>query len=453
MRVRFAAVAALVLAVAAPAPAVGQPEVTHVDLTVRYTCDAGLGPISARITADLPASGAVGEPIRPSSVGLALTLPLPELPSVASLTAIARLDTTVTGRGPAVATWSGMRSEPVPVADPLVLDLPVENPPPVVVGAPGDVVFAAAGLTVSLSGYRADGTATEPPVVEATCVPAAGEVTRLATIAVSVAMAPAPGTPGTRPPPGAVVVDPDTPEEPSLGTRAVEIPADCEIIDPPPGPPTAARYCVYVTGFANVAKLDAAVEQPPGIVNIGPTQFYPNCQGDSKLRCQEANLLPNLGGEPSLPETESSFFAFGFVPITAKMVLTQIGLGFADVKLDTQAPHVRSGAVVTGKYVARIYDATVDGVPFDLGPACRTAQPLEISVRANVPPYTLTNGGLLDGMVTIPPFSGCGVTEDLDPLLTGMVSGPDNYVRLTQGRVCTLTGSQGGCPPQLPTPQ
>ena len=55
--------------------------------------------------------------------------------------------------------------------------------------------------------------------------------------------------------------------------------------------------------------------------------------------------------------------------------------------------------------------------------------------------------------MTIPPFTGCGVSEDLDPLITGLVSGGGNFVKLTQGSICTLTGSNNGCPPEEPTPE
>lgn len=52
-------------------------------------------------------------------------------------------------------------------------------------------------------------------------------------------------------------------------------------------------------------------------------------------------------------------------------------------------------------------------------------------------------------MATIPAFSGCGVTEDLDPLFTGTVSGPDNYLKLMMGTLCA-PAEPFLCPPIVP---
>lgn len=451
-----AALAVLVAFGPAPGQASGQPEGGHVDVLIRYTCVLPDGPVPAevRITADLPADVAVHEPIQPGAVSLTLTLPPPGLPDAATVTAVGALETSVVRQETVTATWSGSVAGPVPMADPLVLSLPVDAPPPIVATEPGDLVLGAGTVTATVTGHTAEGTATEPPAAELTCHPDPDQATLLATVVVTGTEEEPP--PGTELPPGTVVVEPEAagdPGQPPAPANRVEIPPDCEIIDPPEGPATAARYCAYVTAYTNVAKLGASVLQPAGIVNIGPTSFYPRCEDDPVLRCQQANILPNLNGDPKLPEAPGAFVAYGFMPIEAKLQLTQLGFSFADIKLDAQAPHSRSGAVISARYSARVYDATVNGVPLDLGPNCVTAEPLEISVRANVPPYTLTVGGLLTGMVRIPAFDGCGATEDLDPLVSGLVSGPDNYVALTQGRLCTLTGSQGGCPPPIPAPQ
>ena len=437
-----------------PAPAAGQPEATHVDTRLAYTCElpAGPVPVDVRVTAELPPSVEVHEPIQPSSVALSLTLPPPDLAAAASVTAVARLETAIVQQDTATATWSGALSDPVPVADPLVLDLPVDGPPPVVLTAPGEAVLAAAGLTVTLTGYQADGSATDPPSTELTCVAAEDQATRLAAVAVVEATTePVPGEEQQPPPPGAVVVGPERRADPSPGAQLVELPADCKAIDPPPEQPSSVRYCAYMTGFANVAKLDASIEQPHGLVNVAPTNIIRNCVPGTNLLCQYANIVPNLNGEPKLPEMSGAFLAFGFVPTEAKLQLTQLGVTFADITLDTSPGNPRSLAKVSGKFMARVYDASVNGVPLDLGPNCQTKEPLVIELEGR-PPYTLTNGGLLQGMTTIPPFDGCGVTEDLDPILTGLVSGPGNYVRMTQGPLCPLTGSPRFCPPQQPDP-
>jgi hypothetical protein len=54
-------------------------------------------------------------------------------------------------------------------------------------------------------------------------------------------------------------------------------------------------------------------------------------------------------------------------------------------------------------------------------------------------------------MITVPPFTGCGVGENLDPIFNATISGPGNFVKLTQGTLCT-PNSGSGCPPTVPKP-
>ena len=92
-------------------------------------------------------------------------------------------------------------------------------------------------------------------------------------------------------------------------------------------------------------------------------------------------------------------------------------------------------------------DVTVDRVPVDVGPDCQTGTPAHLHLIApagyypqNVPPSELKGkpgefqplggggpGGYLQGTADIPAFSGChNGADDLDPLLTAMISGPGN---------------------------
>lgn len=453
--------AGVVLATAGPAVHAAEPAVTHVDRDLGYRCafPSGEQSLGAHLTVDVPDAGTVGAPVQPSGAAMVVSLAGPALADLtgagaAAVSAVVRFEATVTQQGSAAtATWSGTRTDPVAVPggeNPvLALDVPLETPPPVVASAAGEVAVGAGGLTVVLTGYTADGAVAEPPSVEVSCVLAPDQDAGLAVVAVSDVDEPGTAPP---PPPGSVVVGPGAGGRPPAPAARVEIPPDCHIIDPPPNNPTPPRYCANVTGYANVAKLHAAVLQPMGIVNIGPTAFY--LCNPAPTRCQQANLLANRDGKPVLPEAPATFLPFGFVPTKATMQLTQLGTGFADIKLNLTDPTGASNsATVTGRYVARLSDATVAGVPLDLGPNCRTAVPLEVEVHGKPPTYLLTGGGPLSGTVTIPPFTGCGVTEDLDPLLTGLVSGGGNFVKLTQGSICTLTGANGGCPPEEPVPE
>jgi hypothetical protein len=219
-----------------------------------------------------------------------------------------------------------------------------------------------------------------------------------------------------------------------------------------------APFCANVTGLANIAKLGAAVRQPTGLVNITATNFMIRCPDDLAVACQKALALPELDGEPKYPPATGSFYAFGFMPATGTVQLTQLGvaniyLWSKRTPIPGQPGEYEGLTTVRVKLSAQILDATVNGVTVPVGPDCRTAVPIDAVFTASYSgpdKYSITNGGPLMGTLTIPPFSGCGTDEDLDPIFTGLISGPGNYVRLYQGAVCTITGNNFGCPPVEP---
>ena len=96
----------------------------------------------------------------------------------------------------------------------------------------------------------------------------------------------------------------------------------------------------------------------------------------------------------------------------------------------------------------------VNGVPLDVGSRCETGRfdAVLTGSSASTPPYNVVTGGPLTGMVDIPPFSNCGVGENLDPIFNAAISGPRNFNLLTQGPVCFLVGGGGICPPPKPKP-
>src|SRR5699024_5552635 len=104
---------------------------------------------------------------------------------------------------------------------------------------------------------------------------------------------------------------------------------------------------------------------------------------------------------------------------------------------------------LTGRVDVNLMSLTVDGVDVPLGGKCRATEPAEIEVshapehspdvsgfHPALPPSNTTKrfnarlGGLLSGTIDIAPFVDCGKNEDLDPLLTALISGPDNPVEV-----------------------
>ena len=492
---RRAAVLATIAAVAAGLLAGGGTAAGQqtADARLGYTCrfPSGDQPVGVRVVAAFPAAGAVGQPIQPSGVSVTITLPPAAVADLVSLqastvAASAALTVAVAQEGAsATATWSGLDApatplpsgepsagnpstgepstgEPAPgepstgessAAEPVPGGPSTEEPAaggltltgsgavaPVTVGSPGDVRFTAAGLAIRLVPQRADGSGTEPAALAVACRLDPDQPAVLATVPVAAKGLLEGGRAPARP--GSIDVRPRGADQGKAAALQDEIPPECGQIPPiEEGLPTG---CTYVTGFSNVAKLHGAVLIEPGLMNVALANF----RFDFPTGFQD-----NIGDLPAgaFPPSTATFLAFGFLPIKAKMELTQVGPMHVDVEALLVVPFDYS-IRTSGQLSVRIFDVTVNGVPLDVGPNCRSAEPMDVVLTGSTPDYgNILSGGPLQGVVTIPPFAGCGVTEDLDPLLTGSVSGPGNAVKLTQGTLCSPPDASF-CPPTVPVP-
>ncbi|MBO0883582.1 MAG: hypothetical protein J2P17_25260, partial [Mycobacterium sp.] len=120
-----------------------------------------------------------------------------------------------------------------------------------------------------------------------------------------------------------------------------------------------------------------------------------------------------------------------------------------------QPPQRPTLTTASGEVALRLSGARVNGVPLNLGPHCRANRSIVLILHGSTatnPPYLVDSGGMLTGLITIPPFTGCGVGEDLDPLLTATLSGPDNFVRVLQGPVCDPANPDNEGKPCPPVP-
>ncbi|WP_199440015.1 hypothetical protein [Umezawaea beigongshangensis] len=168
--------------------------------------------------------------------------------------------------------------------------------------------------------------------------------------------------------------------------------------DPLPG--VVVRY--RVDGVSHLAKLGSDLV-------IGPGEMV-----------AEIDLLTGrISGVLTLPPSSGRFLAFGFVPTTSDVVLAPVG----EV----------TGTIVNGRITAHVdldiglTRTAVDGVDLRIGEGCRTRQPASIDLEG---PFDLARIPLT-GTYAIPAYGGCGADEPLDPLLTGLVSGPGNDLEMT----------------------
>jgi len=232
---------------------------------------------------------------------------------------------------------------------------------------------------------------------------------------------------------------------------------------PPPAPPGSTVThsppqlgCAYVKGYADVRKLYGAALVGPGLLNLaigvrvvyslGKNYFQEDSAGQFDYQpCRTCRIVHGL------PPARATFLAFGFMPVSATLQLTEIGtINVYTVGTLSTLTFNTAWSLMS----LRISDVDVNGRKLNVGPDCQAQKPLLIKltgVGTGPQPYSLQGGGPLTGEITIPPFTGCGVTEDLDPLFTGTVSGPGNFAKFTQGSLCTLIGDLG-CPPPIPKP-
>jgi len=156
---------------------------------------------------------------------------------------------------------------------------------------------------------------------------------------------------------------------------------------------------------------------------------------------------------------QATFLAFGFVPVKATLELTELTPISIVSVTQVSAPPYRLTATSRTEVSLRVYNVHVNGVLLKVGSHCGTSRPIHLTLvgkGTTSPPtgYNVPDGGPLTGFVTIPSFRNCGVTENLDPLFDGTISGPHNYDKMTQGKTCgpSLSPSSTNCPPPKPKP-
>jgi hypothetical protein len=448
-----AAVTAAVAGVAADAAGADVAQAVRADLA--YTCafTSGNAEVAATITTTFTPAARVGQPIAPVGVRIAARLPHQVLAGLSELgaTSVSGTETlTVIEASRATAhqvPWQATTTQPTAIPATAALTVTATGIAPVTKAtAPGMITFTPSILAFDLQGRRSDGSPAAQARLQATCVLASGSQTRLASISVTAAQ-PSPGPSGGR----------------KAGKPPVSrgrFPKGCAHIKRiGTGEPT----CGYITGYADVAKLiGAALLQPerpakPALANVDFAERHKFKPG-KLIEVSTAELY--YKGLPELPPVSATFLAFRFVPVTATLHLTELNpIKIVSVSGIVSPPYPIT-VTATTKVALRVTNVYVNGAPLPVGNDCHIASPLMLTVVGKgdntLPPkgYTVPTGGPLSGKVSIPPFVDCGVAENLDPLLTGSISGRGNFVKMTQGKLCGPSQPASWvCPPPVPKPQ
>ncbi|WP_256107166.1 DUF6801 domain-containing protein [Streptomyces sp. ODS05-4] len=490
-RTASAGAAVLVAGLVPGTSAAVDEDVRTAEAVFAYRCalPGGEHPAAVRVSAGLPQRVPAGRAVRPADVSVAVELPAAaaaELTArgVASAEGAVRLTGRLSqGEHSAELPWTQLTTPQAPV--------PAEGPytvrgagpvPEVTAGSAGVLTFATGPVTLDLLTRTADGTATTPPDLSVSCAPEPDQDTAIAEVRITPgpgagepsATPPAPAEPSTAPGPTAAPTGPrppgGKPPERDPGGPGIRPPQaenggkarqeknadDCEEPPATPLPPVPAHG--YVAGYANVLKLGAAMfVKDPGLMRVSMAkalQMHP-CAGEGDpVFTLYSDATLDYRGKPQFPPARSTFLTFGFMPTTATVELLLEGK--LEIATDSYfAPDFSQPQVTkaTGKIRVRLSDVEVNGAPLDVGPACRTVRPMELTLTGRggqdvngVPyGYTVELGGPLTGTADIPPFTDCGAGgEDLDRMLTGALSGPGNFTKMTQGALCS--GTQDFCP-------
>ncbi len=173
--------------------------------------------------------------------------------------------------------------------------------------------------------------------------------------------------------------------------------------DAAPGDLTVTYDAVGVTHIA----------KPNNDIPIGPTTLVTTVSATGAIT-----------GSLDLPPTKTTFSVLGFIPVSATVTFIPVGKG-GGVTGTLKPGKVRTKA----KFILRLTDVTVAGIPAGVGTTCQSTTPAIIPIATPVgEKFSIIDGGNLAGTYTIPPFANCGLTTSIINLL---IPGPDNTLKIT----------------------
>ncbi|CNE85197.1 Uncharacterised protein [Mycobacterium tuberculosis] len=488
---RIAAIAAI--AVGSGAVVAVPSAVADIGADMRFECagEAGTHTVGLRIETSAPSSGAVGRPVQLGTIKVGVDIPAelakevqakspgeasapPKAAGVAPSSTIGGVaEVPVTLREPGRDRRGGwpafaLAAEPSP-GDGSVHLTGSGVAPPVVPESPGGLSWEARELNLSLVPDEA-ATSPDKAALSLRCVAERGAV--LGTVQVSQEdQAPAPAARS------GVSAQADAPTEdvckeipgPGRDPRYAinQDPTLMKVFDEPEMPDgmkpleqDGLPYCIKATGFANVKKAGTAVPlAAETLLRRSTTQYSPIDTINGPNYIQQQGYVVNK----TYP-TSGTILGFGFMPTQAETEAVQVGApnsgkndpitGNANISIlqgNQRVPDVikEAGLDIATYIRVKVGTAGINGVPMDLGENCMSGRTL-LSAHGFLGNQQTDFQNPTDGEaviakdLTIPEFSGCGVTEDLSPLLTASISGSGNYVSLEAGTWC-VPDSGAGC--------
>ncbi|MEV0090809.1 DUF6801 domain-containing protein [Streptomyces sp. NPDC050738] len=447
-----------------------------------YDCrlPSGSRQVTVGIAVSSPVSGTVGQPIQPGRVEVTTALAHADLQTLlpagtSAVVSSATLDVRVAQNSDtATAQWTGLTAPNISVpAEGDLLLVHSGEVPTVTVGSPGDVTVTAGRLRLELQPAAPDEGGPAPAAVSVTCELGGGQKGLLATVPVSggsggdtpgASETRQPGEPGGERRDGLAVGPQAAPADPTFVCPPTPT-GEPDVSDAPPWTPgpvepvrrriaTATGVCAYAVGYATVTKLNGSMiindpSKKPALISA-LANMYSVTRGAKDGYYQRFDSIASI----DLPDAESTFLTFGFMPVTAKVAFETGPMSIFTGSIGSP-PNKTDFAVISFMQTLRVFDVKVNGVPLDVGNSCRTEKPFKVRFDGDFRIYkNVVLGGPLTGKVNIPRFSGCGTSEeDLSPIFTAAISGNGNQIDMNQGVACQpqySNPSKNNCPPVIP---
>lgn len=400
-----------------------------VQRTLANTCafpdPVGPRPVTVDTKATLPKVVQTGKPVQVKDFSLTFTIDEGALGAVTEVAGGATVELTAA---------NGDKKTPIPLSlTILATKVPATGElklvatgkvPDIQLNVPGELRLSTGVPSLAL-------TAAETPLKPITCTQAPDQDTLLGSVALLTLGKPKPqsGKPGEQKKPGA-------------DTRAAD---DVQASGLYP----IALLPFELQGTSSIAKIGAFARLKPAImVNAVWEVDLENTEEPGKIT-----------GSLIMPPSPMTFLGFGFVPITGTMELLPVDhiTGNHIIDVDGVAipePSGSSTVLTPLKVYGKLSAVTINGVSLEVGDNCLTAKPIDLNLRGEK--YGMFTGGVVrtDPQwadpayrdFTLPAFSGCGVTEDLDSLLTGMASGPGNQACVGVNQVGLTWDAERKCP-------
>lgn len=223
--------------------------------------------------------------------------------------------------------------------------------------------------------------------------------------------------------------------------------------------PVVGAAAALLDGLTSVAKTKTTVSLPAMLFRVDANYETDYLPPDNPIYIDSYShaWVRSPAGAPKLygyfPAVPTAVLAFGSIPVTATMQLIQVSDRTGQLVPFTiyghglfNSPYTVFPTRVSGDVQLRLTNVMVDKLPLEVGSHCQLRTPMHLAVYGDAASYNLFLGGSLYGTATIPPFAGCGANgQDLDPLLTGMISGPNNAVHMRQGTLGGWIDPDGPC--------